>query len=93
MPSLHGVLLCRAGDLSRLDREVQVGPAFSAPSGQIGIPSARPLDAVRGYGAPVDLTPACDSVAPVNLGLRLGANGRTPIETCLYQWTPDRRTL
>jgi glucans biosynthesis protein len=81
------------GDLSMLGKDVAVEPVISASRGQIEIPSARPLEAVRGYRAMFDLRPTDDSVAPIDLRLYLRANGQPLTETWLYQWTPpDRRT-
>jgi periplasmic glucans biosynthesis protein len=82
------------GDLSMLGKDAKVEPVISASRGQIEIPSARPLEAVRGYRVMFDLKPTDESTAPVNLRLYLRANGQPLSETWLYQWTPpDRRTL
>jgi periplasmic glucans biosynthesis protein len=81
------------GDLFTLGRDVRVEPVITASRGQIQIPSARPLQAVRGYRAMFDLKPIDDSDAPVDLRLYLRANGHSLTETWLYQWTPQRHTL
>jgi glucans biosynthesis protein len=81
------------GNLSGLGRDVEVEPVITTSRGQIEIPSARPLQAVRGYRAIFDLKPTDDSVAPVDLRLYLRANDQPLTETWLYQWTPERRTL
>jgi glucans biosynthesis protein len=81
------------GDLSMIGKDIEVEPVITASRGQIEIPSARPLNSVRGYRAMFDLKPTDDSVTPVDLRLYLRANGQALTETWLYQWTPDRRTL
>jgi glucans biosynthesis protein len=81
------------GDLSRLDKDVEVEPVITASRGQIEFPSVRPLDTVQGYRVTFDLKPTDDSVAPVDLRLYLRVNGQPLTETWLYQWTLDRRTL
>src|SRR5262249_21982670 len=78
------------GDLSMLGKDIEVEPVISASRGQIDIPSARPLEAVRGYRVMFDLKPTDDSPAPVNLRLYLRANNQPLSETWLYQWTPVR---
>ena len=80
-------------NLSSVGKDVKVEPVITASRGQIEIPSARPLEAVRGYRVMFDLKPTDDSMAPVNLRLYLRANGQPLTETWLYQWMPDRRTL
>jgi periplasmic glucans biosynthesis protein len=80
-------------NLSSLGKDVKVEPVITASRGQIEIPSARPLEAVRGYRVMFDLKPTDDSLAPVDLRLYLRVNGQPLTETWLYQWTPDRRTL
>jgi glucans biosynthesis protein len=81
------------GDLARLGNNVKVDPVITASRGEIEIPSARPLEAVRGYRVMFDLKPTDDSLMPVDLRLYLRANGQPLSETWLYQWTPDRRPL
>ena len=76
------------GELSMLGKNVTVEPVITASRGQIEIPAARPLEAVRGYRATFDLKPTDDSVAPVNLRLYLRADGQALTEKWLYQWTP-----
>jgi glucans biosynthesis protein len=76
------------GDLGLLGKNTRVEPVITASRGQVEIPSARPLEAVRGYRAIFDLRPTDDSVAPVNLRLYLHANGQALTETWLYQWIP-----
>ena len=75
-------------NLSSLGKDVEVEPVITASRGQIEIPSARPLKAVRGYRAMFDLKPTDDSTVPINLRLYLRANGQPLTETWLYQWTP-----
>ena len=79
------------GDLFMLGKDVAVEPVITASRGQIEIPSARPLEAVRGYRAMFDLRPPDDSVVPIDLRLYLRANGQPLTETWLYQWTPPDR--
>jgi periplasmic glucans biosynthesis protein len=81
------------GDLSMLGKDVAVEPVITVSRGEVEIPSARPLESVRGYRAMFDLRPTDDSAAPIDLRLYLRANGQPLTETWLYQWTPpDRRT-
>jgi periplasmic glucans biosynthesis protein len=81
------------GGLSGLGQDAKVEPVITASRGQIELPSARPLEAVRGYRAMFDLKPTDDSAAPVDLRLYLRADGQPLTETWLYQWTPERRPL
>ena len=79
------------GNLSMLGKDIKVELVITASRGQIEIPSARPLEAVRGCRAIFDLKPTDDSLVPVNLRLYLHANGQPLTETWLYQWTPPER--
>ena len=74
--------------LSRLGRAARVTAVISASRGQIELPSARPLEAVRGWRALFDLKLVDDSVEPINLRLQLKADGRVLTETWIYQYTP-----
>jgi periplasmic glucans biosynthesis protein len=74
------------GGLAGLDRNVRVEPVISASRGVIEIPSARPLESVRGYRASFDLRPVGDSTVPYNLRLYLRAGNRALTETWIYQW-------
>jgi len=76
------------GALARLGRNVKVEPVITTTRGTIEVPSARPLDAIRGYRASFDVKPPDDSVEPINLRVYLRAQGRALSETWLYQWTP-----
>jgi len=75
-------------DTSSLPEGTKVEPVISASRGEIEIPSARPLEPVKGWRAIFDIKPTDDSAEPINLRLYLQANGKPLTETWLYQWTP-----
>ena len=76
------------GDLALLARDAAVTPVIEVSRGKIEIPSARPLDSVRGYRAMFDVVPPDDSEEPINIRLHLRANGQVFSETWMYAWTP-----
>jgi len=76
------------GALAMIARTANVEPVLSVSRGAIEIPSARPLDAVRGYRAIFDLRPGDERAEPINIRLFLRLDGRPLSETWLYQWTP-----
>jgi glucans biosynthesis protein len=76
------------GEVATLGKGVQVEPLISASRGTIEIPSARPLDVVRGYRAIFDIRPPDASIEPIDLRLQLRVDGQPVSETWLFQWVP-----
>lgn len=83
------------GALAELAANSGVEPVITATRGSIEIPSARPLEPIRGYRALFDIRPD-ESLEPIDLRLYLKQGKNTLTETWVYQWTPpplDQRTL
>jgi glucans biosynthesis protein len=76
------------GDFPLLGEDAHVEPVISASRGQIEIPSARPLQSIKGWRAIFDVRPPDESSEPINLRLYLAVNGQALTETWLYQYTP-----
>jgi glucans biosynthesis protein len=76
------------GSLDTLGKNVRVDPVIDVSRGKVRLPSARPLQAVRGYRVIFDLEPGDASVEPINLRVFLRADGKPLTETWLYQWSP-----
>jgi glucans biosynthesis protein len=76
------------GDLAMLDQDAKVEPVIRASRGSIEIPSARPLQPIRGYRAIFDLRPPDDTTDPIDVRVFLRMNGQALSETWTYQWEP-----
>lgn len=75
------------GMLASLPRDTKIEPVITTSRGTIEIPSARPLDPIRGYRAIFDIRPD-DSLEPIDLRLYLKSGKSALTETWVYQWTP-----
>lgn len=75
------------GRLPTLPPGTKVEPVITASRGKIEIPSARPLEPLRGYRAIFDIRPD-DALEPIDLRLYLRSGKDTLTETWVYQWTP-----
>jgi glucans biosynthesis protein len=77
------------GQLAALDAKAGVEPVIEASRGSIEIPSARPLEQIKGWRAMFDIRPTDNTLEPINLRLYLrGPKGEPLTETWIYQWTP-----
>lgn len=79
------------GDLALISAQTRVEAQIWVSRGRIEIPSARPLESIRGFRAMFDVVPPDDSTTPIDIRLYLTANGQPMTETWLYQWTPPPR--
>jgi glucans biosynthesis protein len=75
-------------NLENLPSGLKIEPVITVSRGEIEIPSARPLEAIKGWRAIFDIKPNDASVEPIDLRLVLRSEGKTLTETWNYQWTP-----
>ena len=76
------------GDLSMIGRDTVVHPVLSTSAGRIEITSVRPQHAINGFRCMFDVVPPDDTENPIDLRLRLEADGRVLSETWSYQLNP-----
>ncbi|HMM74652.1 MAG TPA: glucan biosynthesis protein D [Gammaproteobacteria bacterium] len=75
------------GRLPLLPRDAKLELVATTSRGRLEIPSARPLEAIKGYRAIFDLVPD-DSLEPINLTAALAVDGTPLTETWFYQYSP-----
>ncbi|MFW5489934.1 MAG: glucan biosynthesis protein [Desulfovibrio sp.] len=84
------------GPLPDLASNTEVKAVIDASAGQVEMASVRPQPQSDGYRVQFDIVPPDNSRTPLNLRLRLEADGKPLTETWLYQWAPpapDQRQL
>lgn len=76
------------GSLSMLGKNTKVKAQINTSKGRVEIESARPLQSIHGYRVMFDLVPPDGTDNPINMTVRLEANGQPLSETWQYQWNP-----
>lgn len=84
------------GPLRMIGPKAGVKAVITSSSGDIEVPSARPLASINGYRATFDLRPEEGSNEPIDLRVYLKLGSQPLTETWLYQYTPppvDQRKI
>lgn len=76
------------GDLAMIGGNTAVKPVLTTSAGRIEITSVRPQHSIKGFRCMFDVVPPDDTENPIDLRLRLEADGRVLSETWSYQLNP-----